>query len=241
MASEMVITKRLIGKQDIDWDTTGEGALNEFVTSNLMVKQVHKINSSHIPLTKSLRTTFDGATNLDEAFAKLNGKISFFSNFQFMSESKIVDIKPIYTQANIQTAINEQIKNLGGNTLTFSFPANKSYVLTSPLVFSSFNNGTIVIDVDNVSFADSSDIVTLFHFVDCDCVVKLKGINFNVNYSDYAILFERGKFLLCDTCYFIGHDADNCYAVYFNMTDGEFTNCVFTTISQKLTKSILSL
>ena len=78
MADVIKINKRLIGKEDINFDITGTGEVDSFFTPNGEKKNLTKLNASHFPLTADAREK-TAASNIDGALINLAEKINNFS------------------------------------------------------------------------------------------------------------------------------------------------------------------
>lgn len=66
------ITKRLIGRQDIAFDTAGSNESFQFAGTSGRQVSVTKLNASHIPVTKTIRETISGVTIEDALIALYN-------------------------------------------------------------------------------------------------------------------------------------------------------------------------
>ena len=66
-----VVQKRLIGKEDINFDANGSSDTFTITDSQGNTLQLSKLNSSHIPILTALRAKFSTATNVETALDEL--------------------------------------------------------------------------------------------------------------------------------------------------------------------------
>lgn len=226
--SSLHISKRLIGKQDVNWDITGNDEKANFVTSDGVTKDLDKINAAHIPLRAATRANLGEKSNVDDALSFLNTKITSIGSVSAMASDLEIIFEANATILEIQGLIDQQIKNLGGYTLTFQFPEYINQSLTTSLKFKGFQNGTLIISCgENVTILDALNIETLLRFSDCTCEVKIQGMTFQHTYSKYAIYAERSASINVNECSFTGNADSTTYALALVQSNGSIDNCTF--------------
>lgn len=219
--------KRLLGVEDIDFDTSGTGSTNNFTTSTGIVRTLRRLNASHIPLLAATRALFTSATSVDAGMVELNTKINAFSLAVTLTVDTTITIPVDALADEIQILIDAQPKNLGGFTLTFLFPEAINQALINTLSWRNFSNGTLVIEGNSITVADAADVGSLFCFPDCSCKVVIQNFTFQHTHSLYAIKAERCKAIYPTTCNFIGVSGTT-YAMYYILSDGiTAADCTF--------------
>ena len=235
MAEQITLKKRLIGKEDINFDITGTGEQEYFFTADGGKKTVSKINASHLPLTADTREEV-AAVNVDEAVSLLNRKVEGFS----ANDSLESDLEIIFENEDdfeaIQNKINQQKKNLGGHTLRFIFPASLSQNLYSTLEWRDFYNGTLIItggsENSPVAIYDRQDIDSLFRIYRCQCEVQISNFYFVHQYSMYGVAVESSSATVIRDCNFSGIADEDSYAIYSLVSNVSLINCQFTDESE---------
>lgn len=232
---DIVITsskKRLIGAEDINFDTTGNGDRADFEDALGNIKTLHKINASHIPLTANTRSQI-GVENADAALRKLSDKVnSMSSQSDGLTANRGVFIDNAASAADINLLINKELKNLNGYTLTFSFPADVSQLLLTNILWSDFRDGTLIIDGNGVNVYDQAPIEQLFKFKDCNCKIEIKNFIFNVQYSRIGIYLDNCSNVKVADCNFHGNTNNPSTAVGGVLFNGFFSGCNFFDIGQ---------
>ena len=109
MAESINLKKRLIGKEDINFDIAGTGETENFITSDGDVKTLTKINASHCPLTRESREKLN-ATNVDEALNLISDKVDNFEANDALTEDVTVSFLPEDDIETIQNKINQQMR-----------------------------------------------------------------------------------------------------------------------------------
>lgn len=237
------VKKRLAGKQDINWDTSGTGEKANFTGSDGLEKELDKVNASHVPLLSATRPLLNGATEVDGALSYLGGELHRMNeNFSVLAEDTLVIFDTEATISEIQTEIDSQIKNLGGHTLTFQFPASLSQSLTQTLVFQGFSNGHLIISGGNdpaekVELLDRVDLVKLVVVTDCTAHVTVENLIFNHQYSRYGLMARRCIAVDVRNCDFIGNASNSSVAVLYSYADGNVTGCTYIDDKEILTSS----
>lgn len=216
MAESINLKKRLVGKEDIDFDITGTNETYNFFTADGGQKKLSKINASHFPLTREAREKLN-SVNVDEALQVLSDKIENFKASDALSENVTVNFLPEDDAETIQNKINQQKKNLNGFTLTFVFPASLAQNLYSALVWKDFYNGTVVISGEaknsKIAIYDRQNITSLFKVYRCLCEVRIEYFYFVHQYSEYAVSVESSLAVIIRDCNFSGMENADSYAV----------------------------
>jgi len=241
MNNEYDIDTRLLGKEDINFDTDGTGAQDAYTDLNGVSHPVTKLNASHLPIRADTRSVVDGATNVDEAVSALSNKIQEIEDQQAtaMSEDKTVDFDQYGDQTARQGAIDAQLKNLGGHTLTFQFPGSLDtmYISAKPLLFEEFYNGTLVLDLNGVNIQDSGAFSPegVLRIENCHCAVRVINSSTGstggaIQYADnhYGVGLYQVPNCSFESIAFIGTSATNHYAVYSYASNFCFSECSFT-------------
>jgi hypothetical protein len=223
------LIKRPIGKEDIAFDLSGIDAYDNYQLpdgSSLLVK---KINSRDIPVTQKTRNLFSGSSNVDQALQKIKNQVDSFTSQDAMIQNTEVIITASDDINAIKNKINEQKRNLGGFTLTFTFPAALDQKLAESIIFRNFFNGKIVIQGEKSNdlspFYDLADIYAIFQFDNCFCSVTVKNFAFVHQFSSYAIAAKSTASLVVDNCTFSG--SGSSYAVLFDVSNGKLNNCKY--------------
>lgn len=216
MAESISLKKRLIGKEDINFDIAGTGETENFFTSDGGQKVLTKINASHFPLTRASREKLN-ATNVDEALNLISDKVDNFEANDALTEDVTVSFLPEDDIETIQNKINQQKKNLNGHTMTFLFPVSLAQNLYSTLIWQDFYNGTVVIaggtDGTRIAIYDKQDINALFKIYRCQCEVRIEYFHFVHQYSIYAVSAESSSAVILKGCQFSGMQKTDSYAV----------------------------
>jgi hypothetical protein len=228
MAETINLKKRLIGKEDIDFDITGTGEQENFFTSDGGAKQLSKLNASHIPLLQETRSKVN-ATNVDDALIQLSEKVDDFEASDVLSEDLTVSFLSEDDIETIQLKIGQQKKNLNGHTLTFLFPASLQQNLYTTLEWKDFYNGTVIIsggrEDSKITVYDQLDINSLFRIYRCQCEVIIRYFYFVHQYSPYAISAESSSAVIVEKCNFSGITVEDSYAVNKNAANAVLLDC----------------
>lgn len=231
MADTIYLKKRLIGKEDINFDTNGTGETANFMTPDGEEKMLTKINASHFPLTAATKDKLN-ASNVDEALQSLYDKQpSGPMTPDGLFEDTVVEIVSGDNAETIQGKIDAQKKNLNGYTLTFRFPASLSQNLYESLVWQDFYNGTIVVTGrtgdSRIVVSDQQDITALFKFYRCLCEVQVDYFSLKHSKSLYGILAESTTSMIVKECHFVGIDGSDSYAAAIIGSNVFFADCEF--------------
>jgi hypothetical protein len=234
--SEYDIETRLLGKEDINFDTEGTNAQDEYTDQSGVTHPVTKLNAAHIPLLGDTRSA-TGATNIDKALANLAEEIQEVATQQSTAMSEDTTIV-LDDYEHRQETINAQLKNLGGHTLTFQFPASVDVqVSTTPLDFSGFYNGKLVIDLNSDVIADNGtlDKDGIFRIENCHCATTVKNgtikyLNSNNHYGVVLVQVPNCEF---DSVAFVGASSTLDYGVYAYISNFYLYQCSFTTSNKQ--------
>ena len=225
--------KRLIGAEDINFDTTGTGERADFKDFFGNTKTLHKINASHLPLSATARKLI-GSKNVDEAlqilFNKEPSQKDEPDNEEKLQADKTVTFSNTDNEAAINTKIKKELKNLNNYTLTFEFAENISMALLKSICWENFKNGTLIVNGKDASISDPIVFKALFEFKNCDCNIEIKNFVFNVKNSISAILLENCPRVKISNCSFDGSNNAGASAVSGVIYDGYFNNCIFNNI-----------
>ena len=225
------IKKRLLGVEDVNWDTTGGGETENFTGSD-GEKVLHKVNESHIPVSRRLRDELSGASTLTQAFLQILEKLktgypSSGNVSGGMAEDKTVSFSSSMSAAEIQNVIDDQEKNLGNHTITFQFPENYYQNINQTISFSDFYNGKIVVDGNGGTIRDTGDIGSIFLFDFCLCYIDFNNFTVEINYCPYGIETKASLGVFINNCHFEGNE--NVYGVYAVMSDAVYgEDCTLT-------------
>jgi hypothetical protein len=230
LAEVITLKKRLLGKEDINFDIIGNGETENFFSPEGEQYKITKLNASHIPLTaKTRENTASG--NVDLALSNLADKINNFVASDVLTENLTIIFEAEDSAETIQDKINIQKKNLNGYTLTFVFPAQLSQNLYSTFEWKDFYNGSIIITggtaSSKIAIYDQVNTGSLFRFYRCQCEVIVQYFYFVHQYSQYAISAESTSALIVQDCNFSGIPNFDSYAVNKYVSNVILTNCEF--------------
>jgi hypothetical protein len=228
MAETINLKKRLIGREDINFDITGTNETENFFTADGGQKKVSKINASHFPLTRNAREKLN-ATNVDEALVLLSGKVDDFEAADVLTEDITINFLSEDDIETIQNKINQQKKNLNGHTLTFVFPSYLAQNLYATLEWKDFFNGTVIItggsSGSRITIYDRQNITSLFRIYRCLCEVRIEYFYFVHQHSPYAVSAESSSAVILKDCFFSGIEDADSYAVRLLASNGELADC----------------
>ena len=246
--SEYDFENRLLGKEDIDFDSAGTNEQTEFTDLNGDTHSLSKLNASHLPITQSARIATEGATNVDDAVKTLSKEIRDVAgqNGVGMVEDRTIVLTD---QAMRQTQINEPFRNLGGHTLTFKFPEEGDVnVALAPLEFQGFYNGVLIIDLNGSDIHDNGTFSPegVLRIKNCHCHVRVIGdgrssagygkIIFTSNHYGIAVIESPS----CSVEHMAFESSSTAYdfALYTESGNAYFASCTFTGCGRALMKSI---
>ena len=246
--SEYALETRLLGKEDIDFDSAGTNEQTEFTDLNGDTHTVTKLNAAHIPLTLPARAVVDGAANVDSAIQNLHNDINSVAaqNGVGMGADKTVVLETASTR---QTQISAPLRNLGGHTLTFKFPEEGDVqVATAPLEFQGFYNGVLVIDLNGCDIHDNGTFSPegVLRIKNCHCHVRIIGdgrstsgygkVIFTDNH--YGIAIIQSPSCSIEHIAFEASTISEDFALYTESGNAFFASCTFTGCGQEYMKSI---
>lgn len=228
MAETISLKKRLIGKEDINFDITGTNEQENFFTSDGGTRQLSKLNASHIPLLQETRGKLN-AVNVDDALQILSDKVDNFEASDVLGEDLTISFLPEDDNETIQLKINQQKKNLNGHTLTFLFPSSLQQKLYTTFEWKDFFNGTVVIsggrEDNRIAVYDNLDINSLFRIQRCQCEVIIRYFYFVHQHSSFAISAESSSAVIVDNCLFSGISGVDSYAVNKSASNVMLLDC----------------
>ena len=246
--SEYELEMRLLGKEDINFDTDGTNAQTEFVDLNGDSHTITKLNASHIPLTQAARVVVVGAENVNSAIQVLHEDIQNVAaqNGVGMGADKTIVLETASTR---QTLISAQFRNLGGHTLTFKFPEEGDVnVATAPLEFQGFYNGILVIDLNGCDIHDNGTFSPegVLRIKNCHCIVRVIGDGRSTNgygkviftSNHYGIAIIHSPSCSIEHIGFESSSTASDYALYMESANAFFTSCTFTGCKHQLMNSI---
>lgn len=221
----ITVKKRLAGVEDISWDVNNSNEKTSFYDSNQALRQLTKVNTRHIPADPATKAAFGGAVTLDGVLSKIKEDLAAAGAMVVLDQDTIVSFVAGSNESEKQALIDSQVKNLGGHTLTFEFPAGINLTHSERLVFSGFTNGTLVIDGQDIQVQDGAAITSsLFLVSDCLCKVKFKNIKIKHALSAYGIEAVRCQDVSCNSVSFTG-GGSGYYSVHYDMSNGKLDNC----------------
>ena len=243
--SEYDIETRLLGKEDIAFDTDGENTQTSYTDLSGETHPVTKLNASHIPLTAGARPAGQ-APDVDGAIKNLSKRIDDIANQQSsaMTEDTTVDLDGIDDK---QSVIDLQVKNLGGHTLTFML--TNAVVATAPISFSGFYNGTLIVYLDGGTVEDNGVLNAegVLRFVNCKCAVKVANNDDPESETLGVIQFSSNRYGVAlvhtpdcefEKIAFVGTSESTDYAVFSFTSNACFADCTFTNTKKVLNDSI---
>lgn len=220
--SEMILKKRLLGKEDINFDLDGSGGVQYYTDADGVQYPVHKLNAGHLPLTAAMRSSVgSGAETVEDALKQLVKRVPEAK----LTADQTVTLTSGISNTEMQAQINALPKNLNGNNLIIDFPAGMNFYLHTALLFDGFYNGQVYLNGNNDRFTGASDAIFAFH---CEARVTLYKFDLHYESSSFAITNTSCK-LTIRSCTFTGNTELANYAVYCNMGHVCFENCTFNT------------
>ena len=226
------VDTRLIGKEDIYWDSEGKGEQASFIDRTGTDRPITMLNASHIPLPIAARDACGGAENVSEGMIKLSQMTVSGGSSGAMTENKAVVIASNLTHAQKQALISSQTRNLGGHILAFEFSEAIDLFFVDSLIFSGFYNGSLVIDLNGITISDNINLTKLFHICDCHSKVEIKDGTMKHTVSPYAILAERCPHVYLTNMIFIGSGNATDFAFCGIDSDGYATGCTYSNDAQ---------
>ena len=219
-------TKRLIGKEDIIFDTSGNSVQDIYTNSAGDEYKVTRLNSGAIPVTSKVRSAF-GKVYVDDVLLALDDKIETNIPDSIMGTDTIIHIAPSDTTDLIQGKIDSIEHNLGGHRLSIYFPVGIVQTLLRPLVFENFFNGHLFVACesanDKTTIIDQLELECLMKVVNCTAFVHISRFDFVSDYTPYIIKAYRSPTVYVSNCNFSGSGV----GVYFEASDGRIVECAF--------------
>ena len=229
---EYSVETRPIGAEDMLLDTHGNGVKSSYRDFTGAEHPLTPISSSNIPLPADIREKIPGSSNVSDAFrgilSKLDEEEEEVIETGVLGEDKMVVFSESLSNAEKQTLIAQQYRNLGGNTLTFQFQEAFDIEVSEAFLFSGFNNGVLVIDLNSITVSDSIDAGHLFHFKDCTCKVEIKNGTIKHMLSAYGIKAENCPALYMNALAFFSSGEENRYALHGIAINGIALNCTYS-------------
>ena len=190
-------------------------------------------------MTKDVRPLVGQAENVNDASADLAEQIKDVAQQQAtaMTEDTVIDLT---SPDGRQTLIDAQLKNLGGYTLTFRFPDGVPVqVVSQPLLFTGFYNGTLIVDLTGGSISDNGALEngSVLRLVNCKSAVRIVKNLRNPTQGEGVISFTSNPYGMalvhvpdCDieNIAFSGTNEATCYAVLASVSNASFVDCSFS-------------
>lgn len=223
----MKLEKRLIVAEDVNFDSTGNGEEVAIPNGSGGTIIAHKINAGHVPL-KSETAQEVGTQDVDTALSILNNKLGAIEMAGEMAGDTVIEFDAADGEPEIQAKIDECLRNLGGHTLTFSFPPLLDRSLLASINWERFYNGALVIEGNGIAVSDAVALPYLFGIRDCACHVTVRNFNFTHNHGDtkYAIAADNCVGVEVKNCGFTGINRQT-YALKLRLANGFFDTCAF--------------
>ena len=223
------IRSRLLGKEDILFDTGNVDAVESFVDAFGKERLLTAVNASHVPLGgDALSET--GKQDVASAIVDLSRKEKELSE----KVGQIIGLEKddVYTMAGLgseDTAallsyINDEIHNrLNNRTLTIKLDANGS---PTDFTVSRLYGGKTVVDLNGKTIRASA--VPALRISDCDCMVEV--INGTIDQGDAPVgveVLSTGSVSFIEVT-FTANGTSEQYAVRCAGSNASFKGCSFT-------------
>lgn len=233
------VTKRLIGRQDINWDTMGDGETFTFQTPEGTYYSLDKINATHIPIAGSVRTALN-RMDVNSAFEEMLSRIKSVQQQGFLESDTEIVYGSTMKVAELNSAIEEVYKNLGGHTLTITFPEGVTRSLALPILLEGFYNGTIrIVGNDNV-LKDEVLMDGLIVVRDCHASVEIDSVAFNHSVNPHALGVFNSSSVDCIECTFTSTGETSKSAALYESSNGYFENCILSGCTDPIVHSVLA-
>lgn len=222
------LVKRPGGVEDIAFDVTGNNVVDKYFGNDRML-EIRRINSSHVPVDSNTALNYsmtrgsvsDVLNGIHDRIMNINENIN---NVASMTEDRELFFRQNTVVSERNQMIGQQIRNLGGHTLTFKFPESIDITHSDPLVFDGFYNGFLVVDGQNIVLSDSTDIGQLMEFVDCHCHVLVRNITLEHVNSSYGVKTTRCPSVDFSNVAFVGGLSESTGVFYLN-SNGVVNSC----------------
>lgn len=226
------VETRLIGKEDLLLDKHGNGNESSYKDANNISRKLTPISASIIPLPSALRVKCGNAADVAAGMNNIIDQVAAINEDAqenaFLQEDTTVLLLGSLSYAEKQVLIDQQLTNLGGQTLTFEFQEAFDIESAGTFEFQGFYNGTLIIDLNSISLSDSADIGQLLHVHSCSCKVEIKNGTIKHLSSPYGIKAENCPcFYLANIAFFSQGGASN-YALHGLCINGVISNCTYT-------------
>ena len=226
--SDSAIETRLLGTEDVYWDSDGTDDVHSFIDRLGNERPITGINSGKIPVQTAVRDKLPGAKNISEALIQLADRSGSESSSSSLDDDTVITLASNLTHEQKQALIDVQIRNLGGHVLTVIFPESLDLTISSSFVFSGFQNGKLVIDLNENELSDAVDITSLILVRDCSCHVEISNGSIMHTHSPYGVKGIRSPHIYLKGMRFTGSDQADSYAVLAEASDGYAEeDCVF--------------
>lgn len=236
------VRKRLIGRQDVNWDTNGVGGSESFVNDKGESFIVSKVNSSHIPTTTQVRAVL-GTNDVDSSLLQLDTKIKDVTQGAYLTEDVTLTYNLVSGSVpSFNAEIESVLKNLGGHTLTIYFGDGVTLDLTTPFVLDGFYNGHIkIVGGQNTTLNDLNILDGLFVIRNCLADIEFTDFTFSHHYSPYGFAVYDSVSVGCTNCFFQGASVDNAatHCALYDSSNGYFENCVLTQDGEVFCRSVI--
>lgn len=230
MEKDFVLKKRPLGVEDIDFDIFGDGEEKVYDLDNGSTITVRSLNAGHIPLTSDTRRELN-SLNVDDALIKLSQMSGASGNIS-MTEDTLIAFGSTDDVAEMQRRIDGCERNLGGHTLTITFPASQEQTFNVTLVFRDFYNGKIVVEGtgqnNKITVKDEvNNAGALFDFDNCNCDITVRYFKFVHKNNQYAITCNASNGITLDYCSFEGNGGNSRSVLLKSGGLCYYTNCTF--------------
>lgn len=236
------VRKRLIGRQDVNWDTNGVGGSESFVNDKGESFIVSKVNSSHIPTTTQVRAVL-GTNDVDSSLLQLDTKIKDVTQGAYLTEDVTLTYNLVSGSVpSFNAEIESVLKNLGGHTLTIYFGDGVTLDLTTPFVLDGFYNGHIkIVGGQSTTLKDLNILDGLFVIRNCLADIEFTDFTFSHHYSPYGFVVYDSVSVGCTNCFFQGASVENAatHCALYDSSNGYFENCVLTQDGEVLCRSVI--
>lgn len=239
---KIYVKKRLVGRQDISWDTNGVGGSDAYVNDRGESFIVTKVNSTHIPTSTRVREVI-GTNDIDSSLLQLDSKIKDITQGAYLTEDVTLTYNSVSsTISSFNAEIEGVLKNLGGHTLTLYFGDGFTLQMASPIEISGFYNGNIeIVGGQSTTLSDLNVLDGLFIIRNCLAEVEFTDFTFTHTYSTYGLAVYDSLSVGCTNCFFQGASAGELltYCALYDSSNGYFSNCVLTQDEEVLCRSVI--
>lgn len=233
------VTKRLIGREDINWDINGTGETSSYQNAQGQYFTLNKVNATHIPISLVLRNKL-GRINVDSAFEEVLTRIQSVQQQGALEEDKEIVFSSGKTIAELNADIGNVFKNLGGHTLTITFPEGVTRSLATPIMIDGFYNGTIRLVGNKNILKDEVEMDGLFVAKGCHANVEIEDFTLNHTLSKYGVSALDSSCVNCNRCVFLSNGADTQYSALYESSNGYFNECTLSGDQDAVVRSVLA-